>query len=178
MAGGLHPVPITSDSSFKGFGAWAGHDWIAGLWEPTDTPESFAFGCSHLSPPPTFDVVNRNINVCELWPVVAGLHRWAPYYRNSRIHIVTDNMQVLAMINTGRSANRTCMNWLREIFWICFVNNLDLHATYIASADNVLADALSRLAYPGVAMKCLPILDQYNMCCSSVSSQDPISTLI
>ena len=39
----------------------------------------------------------------ELWPVVVGLKRWAAKYMNSKVNIVTDNMQVLAMINTGRS---------------------------------------------------------------------------
>ena len=48
---GLHPVPITSDSSFKGFGAWAGCDWIAGFWDPLDIPPVLDFGCSHLTPP-------------------------------------------------------------------------------------------------------------------------------
>ena len=122
----FHPVPIVSDSSFMGFGAWAGLDWLAGFWNPSNCPQDFPAGCGHVIQPPVFDKCSRNINVCELWPVVAALHRWAPSYRNTRIHIITDNMQVLAMINTGRSCNKTCMTWLREIFWICFVNNIDL----------------------------------------------------
>ena len=67
-------------------------------------------------------------------------------------------MQVLAMLNTGRSSNKTCMTCLREIFWICFVYNMDIHASYIRSADKVLADALSRFSYNGVASKCSSIL--------------------
>ena len=165
----LHPIPIVSDSSFMGFGAWAGLDWIAGFWDPATTPQDFPHGCSHVVDPPSFDKCGRNINVCELWPVVAGLHRWAPSYRNSRIHIITDNMQVLAMINTGRSTNKTCMTWLRELFWICVVNNIDLFASYIKSEDNILADALSRAAYSGVTQKCVKLLDGFNMCCSSPS---------
>ena len=168
----LHPIPIVSDSSFMGFGAWAGLDWITGFWNPSDCQQGFTSGCGHVTDPPAFDKCGRNINVCELWPVVAGLHRWAPRYRNSRIHIITDNMQVLAMVNTGRSANKTCMTWLREIFWICFVNNIDLFATYIKSADNILADSLSPAAYPGVAEKCKDLLYQFNMCCSSPSRTD------
>ena len=121
---------------------------------------------------PSFDKCGRNINVCELWPVVAALHSWAPSYRKSQVHIITDNMQVLAMINTGRSANKTCMYWLRELFWICFVNNIDLFATYIKSEDNVLADALSRAAYPGVTQKCIDLLQKFNMCCSPPSRPD------
>ena len=168
----FHPVPIISDSSFMGFGAWAGLDWIAGFWNPEDQPPAVQAGCGHIPDPPSFDKCGRNINVCELWPVVAALHRWAPSYRKSRVHIITDNMQVLAMINTGRSANKTCMSWLRELFWICFVNNIDLFATYIKSEDNVLADALSRAAYPGVTQKCIDLLQKFNMCCSPPSRPD------
>ena len=162
----LHPIPIVSDSSFMGFGAWAGLDWITGFWNASDCPQGFTSGCGHVTDPPAFDKCGRNINVCELWPVVAGLHRWAPRYRNSRNHIITDNMQVLAMVNTGRSANKTCMTWLRELFWVYIVNNITLFATYIKSADNILADSLSRAAYPGVAEKCKDLLYQFNMCLS------------
>ena len=168
-----HPVPIVSDSSFCGFGAWAGHDWLAGFWKEEDIPTDFPTGCGHITPPPSFNVPPKNINVYELWPVVAGIHRWAPLYRNTCLHVVTDNMQVLAMLNTGRSANRTCMTWLREIFWTCFVNNMDIFATYIKSSDNVLADALSRAAYTGIPAKCASLLTEFNMCCSSVSSSLP-----
>ena len=179
MIKGLHPVPIVTDSSFKGFGAWAGLDWLTGFWNDDDVPVDFIQGCSDLAPPPSFDVPPKNINVFELWPVVAGIHCWAPLYRNCCIHVVTDNMQVLAMLNTGRSANKTCMTWLRKLFWTCFVNNIDIFATYIKSSDNELADALFRAAYPGGQAKCATLLANLNMCCASLhsllptSSQDP-----
>ena len=79
-------------------------------------------------------------------------------------------MQVLAMINTGRSKNKLCMSWLRELFWVCFIHNIDLFATYIKSEDNVLADHLSRLPYKGYVAKCIQSLQDYNMCCF-ISSQ-------
>ena len=176
MIQGVHPSPIVSDSSFLGFGAWAGQDWLAGFWSHNDIPDDFQTGCSHLAAPPTFDHVPKNINVYELWSVVAALHRWAPSYKNSCLHVITDNMQVLAMLNTGRSANKTCMTWLRELYWICFVNNIDIFATYIKSSENILADALSRAAYPGMVAKCSQLLIDTNMCCSSPSRQGLPST--
>ena len=162
------PIPLYSDASFTGFGAWMGLDWIYGFWKdhaPLCVPDTV---CDHLQPPPTFDSVQRNINVCELWPVVVGIKRWAPHFRNTRLHIVTDNMQVLAMLNSGRSSNKTGMTWLREVFWTCFIYNTDIFATYIRSADNVLADALSRFSYHGVPPKCYSLLLHYNMCCSDL----------
>ena len=160
-----HSIPLYSDASFLGFGAWMGLGWIYGLWQGSDPPDAVYSACNHFQPPPTFDDPPKNINVYELWPVVAGIHRWAKFFTNSRIHVITDNMQVLAMLNTGRSCNKTCMRWLRELFWLCFVFNMEVHASYIRSEDNHLADALSRLAYNGVAPKCSALLESSNMCC-------------
>ena len=163
----LHPIPMYSDSSFRGFGAWLGKDWFLGSWEPQPPCIQSTSMCEHELAPPSFNVPTKNINVYELWPVLAGVKRWAPHFTNRRLHVITDNMQVLAMINTGRSINKLCMSWLREIFWMCFIYNMDLHATYIKSADNILADALSRAGYHGVRTKCAKYLCESNMCCAS-----------
>ena len=163
----LHPVPMYSDSSFQGFGAWMGRDWLAGCWSQDSLPCDFDFGCSHLESGPSFDSAPRNINVLELWPVILGIRRWGPYFKNCFVHVVTDNMQVLALLCTGRSSNKLCMSWLRELFWMCFIWNIDIKASYIKSADNHLADALSRLPYSGVTPLCVQLLSNLNMCCSS-----------
>ena len=162
-----HPLPVYSDASFKGFAAWVGKDYLFGFWSTDNSPTGFGGGCSHLTEPPSVSLNKPNINVYELWPLVAALQRWGHFFKNSRLHFVTDNMQVLAMVNTGRSANRTCMTWLREMFWLCFIMNIDIFATYIRSADNVLADALSRVSYTGMVTKCFDLLAFNNMCCSS-----------
>ena len=99
--------------------------------------------------------------------MVQGIRRWGPHFSNCYLHVITDNMQVLAMLCTGRSANKTCMTWLKEIFWMCFIWNIDIHPSYIKSADNCLADALSCLPYKGVPSSCNFILGDLNMCCSS-----------
>ena len=161
-----HPIPMYSDASFEGFGGWLGKDWFYGLWSP-DSHKPLPAGCGHVEPPPTVRLT-RNINVYELWPLVVGLRRWGQHFSNSKLHFVTDNMQVMAMINTGRSCNKLCMSWLREMFWMCFIWNIDIVASYIKSADNTLADALSRLPYSGVPEKCDTLLSKYNMCCSSI----------
>ena len=163
----LHPIPMYSDSSFRGFGAWMGRDWLAGCWDQEDLPKDFSFGCSHLCDPPVFDSAPKNINVLELWPVIIGIRRWGALFRNCYVHVVTDNMQVLAMLCTGRSANKLCMSWLRELFWMCFIWNIDISPSYIKSADNHLADGLSRLPYRGTPHTCINLLRDLNMCCSS-----------
>ena len=159
-------LPMTSDSSLKGYGAWAGNDYFYGSWSGTD---KFDPGCSHWIDPPKYDnlfIHEGNINVYELWPVLVGLKRWAHLYKNTRVNAVTDNMQVLAMLNTGRSKNKLCMEWLREIFWLCFIHNIEIYSTYIRSEDNTLADQLSRLDYRGIPEKCRITLHDNDMCCS------------
>ena len=120
----LHPVPMYSDLSFLGFAAWMGKDWLMVCWTQEDVPHEFNFGCSHLCDPPSFDSAPKNINVLELWPVVVGIKRWGPFFRNCYLHVITDNMQVLSMLCTGRSANKLCMSWLRQYFWMCFLWNI------------------------------------------------------
>ena len=158
-------LPMYSDSSLQGFGAWAGKDYFYGMWSGVDT---FDRGCGHCELPPQNDnmkVHERNINVYELYPVSVGLRRWAEMYSNTRVHAVTDNMQVMAMLNTGRSKNKLCMDWLREIFWLCFIHNIEIYSTYIKSEDNILADHLSRLNYKNVPAKCRQYLLDHSMCC-------------
>ena len=135
-----NPLLVYSEASFKGFGAWVGKDYLYGFWDLSDSPPEFDRGCSHLSQPPCFEQLKPNITVYELWPFLLALKRWSPFFKNSRLPLITDNMQVLAMINTGRSTNRISMAWIREMLWLCFILNIDIFATYIHFADNILAD--------------------------------------
>ena len=116
--------------------------------------------------PPICDDIKDNINEYELWIILRGVQRWGAAFRNHRVEIVTDNMQALACVNTGRSKNKNCMSWLRELFWCCVIYNIQLWATYINTKDNILADQLSRLAYNGVPEKCTETLKAKGMCCS------------
>ena len=168
-------LPLYSDSSLQGYGAWYGKDYLYGMWSGVDT---FDPGCGHYTPPPKFDnlrVHEGNINVYELYPVLVGLKRWVSRYKNTRLQAITDNMQVMAMLNTGRSKNKLCMAWLREIFWVCFINNIEIHSTYIRSEDNILADHLSRLNYRGVPKKCITTLRENDMCCFSYRPRMEVS---
>ena len=154
---------LISDSSMWGFGAWCDTDWLIGSWSNENLP------CfdqhDHIVSSSETDVSNASINTLELWPVLVGLTRWAPMYRDSTIEIITDNSQVLYMINTGRSSSKPCMSWLREIFWLCFIYNVDIYACYIRSEDNVMADALSRCNNPGKLSLCKHLIITNCMCC-------------
>lgn len=58
-----------------------------------------------------------NINVLELWPIVFAVKRCVRWWKNRIVNSVTDNTQVKAALNTGRSRNRLPMGWLRLIFF-------------------------------------------------------------
>ena len=51
------------------------------------------------------------------------------------------------MVRKGTSSNKTCMQWLREIFWICKIYQIRLVPYYINTKNNLVADTLSRLFY-------------------------------
>lgn len=153
----------TSDSSQKGFGAFLGTDWFCGSW---GEPVISQIGCGHVLPPPLIpDEDQGNINVYELYPVVEGIRRWKDLFRGYLVVVVTDNLQVYHIIRTGRSINRTCMNWVRDLFWLCATNDIELVPEYIASCDDIVADSPSRLRYSRVANNISQLINNHELCC-------------
>ena len=78
-----------------------GDDFFYGCWEGFSVK---GISRLHEEPAPEMDgirVHRGNINVYELWPVLVRLKRWGNSYKNKKINIVTDNMQVLAMLAAG-----------------------------------------------------------------------------
>lgn len=120
---------------------------MAGKWP--DVEGSFEDSpCHHIAAPPSADPVDfSNINILELWPILVGLKRWYPLLSHSTIIIYTDSTLVKYMLRKGVSANKTCMSWLRELYWLCVIYDIHVETEYINTKDNVLADALSRMMY-------------------------------
>lgn len=160
----FHP---TSDASKKGFGAHCGRDWFAGSWSEDWGDNSV---CGHFVPPPS-DLPEEelgNINVLELFPVLHAIERWGPICVSHKIVLITDNLQVLHMIRSGRSCNSTCMTWLRKIFWLSVKYDLEFVSEYIPSQDNTCADTLSRLSYPDTQGKLDDLLLDVDLCCKGI----------
>ena len=139
-------LKVESDSSMTGFGARFGSNWFLGVWHlpfpPPGVPRH------HYAVPPSEYESDLNINVLELWPIVEAAFRWGKSWKGYKVRVLTDNTQVLSMINTGRSSNVTCMHWLREIFWLSFIYDFHLVASHISTKENVLPDYLSRFCDP------------------------------
>ena len=104
--------------------------------------------CGRIVSPPGVDYYDKsNINELELWPIVEGLRCWYPEFIDKSVTIFTDNTQVMYMLRKGTSTNSTCMEWLREIFWITKIFNIRLVVKYVNTKSNVVADTLSLVMY-------------------------------
>ena len=162
-----HEHAMVSDASFKGFGVYMGRDWCAGTWDENDFI-LLSSDCNHIVSKPISEFVDfGNINVLELWPILVGIKRWASVLRDKRVVVYTDNTQVLFMMLNGKSSNTTCMHWIRELFWVCAIFNIEISPKYINTVNNLVADTLSRLPYANVSGKLENLLTGSNLCCLS-----------
>lgn len=157
-----------TDSCLEGYGLWVGQDWQAGYFGNNHSPDT-----SNLQPEHEhwvnvyLEQDSHNINVLELIPIWLCLKRCGVHWRDSHVVCFTDNASVKYMINKGSSSNELCMVLLRDIFWLCAINNMHLTARHIPGTSNVLADLLSRIIYTND----IGVIDNFSLCCSSPTRQ-------
>ena len=142
---GLGPV-IFTDSSLNGYGVVHGSDWLAGYFSSECLPLGVGalIGDHRHWINVSVDDCD-NINVLELIPLWLAAHRYGRSWTNRQVICYTDNTQVISVINRGRSANKTCMMFIRDIFWCSVLYNFHLIAHHIPGVRNVTADMLSRI---------------------------------
>ena len=158
-----HTSVVYTDASGTGFGAVSEVDWLCGQWQDTWMMDVDIHG--HCRPVPTTSIPD-NINVRELYPILESIWRWGDSWRNHKVECVTDNTQVVAAINTGRSSNEASMCILRDIFWQSVVFNCHLVARHLPGKDNTTADILSRMK----SVKEIPFF----LCCSRNGSETSV----
>lgn len=156
---GIGPT-IWTDACLTGYGVYSGDDWQAGLFNSDKPLLTLSDKHNHWINvgKPLIRAEDDNVNLWELIAVWQAIHRFAPRYINQHVIIASDNTQVVAMLNSNRSINLSCLELLRAIFWISAIYNVYITASYIPGVDNIIADKLSRL-YPGS-----PIDDLRNLC--------------
>ena len=160
-------VTIYADASMLGFGASWGRDWLYGSWDDDHVEELVSeFNCMHHFVKGPSEILYSSAER-ELWPILICSVRWGKDWKGKAIHVFTDNTAVQIMLSTGRSKNKLCMQWLRELFWCSFVYNFEIFPHRITSKENVFCDALSRVK----GKKFRNILRDYsvnrNFCCLS-----------
>ena len=153
---------LGTDASDFGFGGFSEHGHFWGCWSGSESR------CPHEASPPQ-EAYDDHINEGELWPVLVGCQRWGKEWKDSVVYVSTDNTQVQAVLNTGRSHNATAMAWARELFWVCTFYNIHLKGIWVAGVDNILADSLSRLYNPDCVVICSDKLKEFDACCSRIA---------
>jgi hypothetical protein len=90
--------------------------------------------------------ITRDMTVLELFPVQVAVMLWKEYFTNIKILYHIDNMAVVHVINNRTSKSDSVMNLVnvRKFVLTCLEFNILIHAKYIPSKSNVIADHLSR----------------------------------
>jgi len=116
---------ITTDASLSGWGAHMGTNCTRGFW-------------SH-------EEAKLHINILELKAICYSLQAFANDKSNCRILIRSDSTTAISYINKY-GGTRSCINHcIAKLIWQwCERRNIFIHASYISTKANILADKLSR----------------------------------
>ena len=141
-------VDIYTDACLYGMAAIYANDFYQARVYPSDG-DMITFG--EISPHAYDVMINsshaQNINVLELVAVYLALSRWSSKLKNCRVVLHCDNLQVCYNLSRDKTRNELSNACLREIFWICVLNNIYISPAYIPSSANVEADYLSRYIF-------------------------------
>lgn len=118
---------IFSDASSTGWGASIGKRRTHGWWSPQEE--------------------NEHINFLELKAVEYALKSFMSERRSLDLLLRIDNTTAIAYINKGGSSRFPKLSSLAKSIWQwCESRDIYLFASYISSADNVVANAESRIS--------------------------------
>ena len=90
-----------------------------------------------------FSQRNEHINVKEMIAVLVAFKRWAPLLAGCRLHLFCDNTAVVSSLRRRTSRGRL-MAVLRKTLLLAARYDIEIEPQWIPSAENCLADALSR----------------------------------
>jgi len=80
----------------------------------------------------------------ELIPVLRGFELWVDNYVGQRVVVWSDNISVVAAINSGTTADATGRRVLKQLIQLAIEHGVDLRVKHIAGKCNVVSDDLSR----------------------------------
>lgn len=123
-------------------------DWQAGWFNTSELPKDIELLDSihaHWKniTKPLVTPKDDNINFLELIPVWQSVLRFGPQFKGYHLVLLSDNTQVISMVNCGKSVNTSCMCLLREIFWLCVMYDIYITARHVSGNNNAIADCLS-----------------------------------
>ena len=130
---------IATDASLYGFGA---------ALDMSGDPAALSAATPHsewLAGRFAVPSVSGDMTLLEAWAVLAAIRHWGPKLEGCTARIHVDNVSVEFALRKGRSFSPRVNNVLREILLLCLRHDICLHPVRIQSADNLVADSLSRL---------------------------------
>ena len=126
-------IQLTSDASkskFQGMGAVCQNDWMFQQWNPQ-----------------FIESQEPSIEYLELYGVTAAVLTWIHRFKNRRIYLFCNNMNIVHMINNSSLSCAHCMKLIRLITLEGLLQNVRILAKHISTRDNYLSDSLSRLQF-------------------------------
>lgn len=86
-----------------------------------------------------------SVQFVELLALLCTVWTWRCHLVNSRVSLTCDNQAVVAMINSGVSSERKCMQLIRLLTFLAMKHNIRIFAKWASTKENWKADLLSRL---------------------------------
>ena len=94
---------------------------------------------------PEFLVAQKlDINMIECWAIIVAIKHWGYKLSGSNSLLQCDNQVCVNCINEAKAKNPYMQALLREICFICAINDCQIRAVYIPTYTNRIADSLSR----------------------------------
>jgi len=97
---------------------------------------------------------NAHINTAEINAIVVALKLWAGTFTRSFVVIHADNTTAENAFGTGTTRGTESMRLMRDVVVLIAALDIKVHACRVSSANNGLADALSRFDWIRVANLC------------------------
>lgn len=132
-----YSLEIFTDASTTGWGAACGDDTASGPWDGYER--------------------SRHINYLEILAAFLGLKVFAKNFTNCQILLRIDNTTAISYINRmGGIQFPHLTNITQQLWQWCEMRKIIVHADYIRSCENVVADAESRRSHPDIEWELSP----------------------
>ncbi len=88
-----------------------------------------------------------SIRFRELYIVIKAVTTFGKLMTNTKVTLHIDNQAVCYCVNNASSKNDEWMALIRELYYILVEYNVECQAVYVISADNIVAEAISRYVF-------------------------------
>ena len=141
-----------TDASLTGYGIVCGPHWVAEKFPPVET-------------------FQHSMTWREFYPLLVSVHTFPHLLANRKVCFMTDNLRVYHILRSLTSLAPDIMSLTRPFVLQCLRHNISFTSSYLPSAENSLADPLSRQQFqtfreraPLADQQRTPIPDNFKLC--------------